>query len=451
MTHSRLVLLIAIMASFVALLDGSVINVALTPISKELGGGLATQQWVVDAYAITLGAFMLTAGALSDVFGRKRILIYGLMGFGATSLLCAFSPTDEVLILSRALQGIAGALLIPSSLALIISEFSGRTQSKAIGTWTAWIGIAFLVGPLLGGFLVDIGSWRLIFAINVLPIGLTIWLISRLKSREERRPDSTIDIVGSVLAVIGLGGTAFGLIEGAHIGWINPGIIASLAIGVLSLIGFIIYERRTPKPMLPMNLFTSRNFSVGNMATFMVYAGLSIATFIITIFLQQVGHYSAFYAGLSLLPITIIMTLFSSKFGELSAIHGPRLFMGLGPIIGGIGFISMVLVDQDVSYWHILPGVVLFGTGLVMTVAPLTSAVLSSINEAQAGVGSAVNNAVSRISGLLAVAFVGIVTGPLVSIEAFQHGIILAAILLFAGGLVSLVGIVNPSNKKSTR
>lgn len=445
MNRERLVVLVAILASIVAFLDGSIITVALPVISHELGGGVTTQQWVVDAYAITLGALMLTAGSLSDIFGRQKILVYGLIGFGIASLGCAAAPTDTALIIARALQGVAGALLVPSSLALIISEFTGKTQGKAIGTWTAWTGIAFLIGPLLGGFLVDSGSWRLIFAINVLPIAFTLWLLSRLRTSPDTKSGASVDIVGSMLAAGGLAGTVFALIEAHNFGWSDIRIIGSGVIGSVLLIGFVLYERRAKHPMLPLRLFATRNFAVGNLATVAVYGALGIATFVVSIFLQQVGHYTAFMAGLALLPVTIIMFLLSSRFGALSGTFGPRIFMGLGPLIAAGGFLSMLAIDKQVHYWTILPGILLFGLGLAITVAPLTSAILGSINHKQAGIGSAVNNAVSRIAGLITVAMIGVITGPLTSIAAFQRGIIFTTLLMVVGGIISLLGIQNPS------
>lgn len=443
MKQPGLVVTIAVLASFVAFLDGSVVTVALAAISRELGGGVSLQQWVVDAYAITLGALMLTAGSLSDLFGRQKVLVYGLAGFGGASLLCTLAPTGELLIVARALQGVAGALLVPSSLALIIAEFNGPAQAKAIGTWTAWTGIAFLVGPPLGGFLADGASWRWIFAINVLPIAVTLWLISRLRIRTQTKPTARFDSIGSLLAAAGLGGLAFGLIEGPNFGWLDPRIITSLGAGLLASVAFILYERRIPQPMLPMNLFWTRNFSVGNVATLAIYGGLSVATFVIAVFLQQVADYSATLAGLALLPVTLIMFFLSGKFGALAGKFGPRLFMGFGPIVAAVGFATMLLVDETAAYWTLLPGVLLFGLGLSVTVAPLTSAILGSINPRQAGIGSAVNNAVARIAGLLTIAFIGVVTGPLDSIEAFRRGIILTIALMLIGGIVSLVGISN--------
>lgn len=444
--QQRLVIFVSILASFVAFLDGSVVNVALPAIVGDLGGGLAVQQWVVDAYMITLGSLMLLAGSLSDLFGRKRILLMGLVLFGITSVFCAIAPNAATLIFSRGLQGIAGALLVPSSLALIISSFAGVSQAKAIGTWTAWTGIAFVVGPLLGGFLVDVGSWRLIFAINIVPIVITVWLLAFLE-KEDQPVRAKVDILGALLGVAALGGPVYALIEQANYGWSSPLIYLPLAVGCIAAGAFLLHERRTAQPMLPLFLFGTRNFSVGNIATFAIYAGLAVSGFLITIFVQQVGGYSATASGLALLPVTLIMFFLSSRFGLLAGIYGPRPFMALGPIVAGIGFLTMLRMEETVNYWtQLFPGVMIFGLGLTMTVAPLTAAVLGSIGTTQAGIGSAVNNAVSRIAGLVAIAAVGIVIGDAISLASFRRGIIMISLLLFVGGIISALGIQNPKN-----
>lgn len=446
-TQQRLVLWIAILSSFVAFLDGSVINVALPAITREVGGGLTTQQWVVDAYMITLGSLMLIAGSLSDLFGRQKILMTGLLGFAVTSLLCAIAPSAEFLIVSRGLQGIAGALLVPSSLALIISAFKGAAQGKAIGSWTAWTGISFIIGPLVGGLLVDAGSWRWIFAINIIPIVVTLWLLNKLKLAESKEKRVRLDVWGALLCAVGLGATVFALIEQPNLGWSHPLIYTTLSIGILSLLVFFWRERHATAPMLPLGLFAVRNFAVGNIATLFIYAGLSLATFVIAIFVQQVGGYSATAAGLALMPVTLIMFSLSSRFGALAGKHGPRLFMALGPIIGALGFLSMLFVDKTVSYWALLPGILIFGLGLSITVAPLTAAILGSISDKQAGIGSAVNNAISRIAGLLAIAVIGTIIGTQMDIDGFYRAIIVTAALLFAGGVVSALGIRNTQVK----
>jgi EmrB/QacA subfamily drug resistance transporter len=442
--NQKLVLIVAILASFVAFLDGSVVNVALPAISHELGGGLTTQQWVVDAYLITLGACILIAGSFSDLFGRKRILTYGLIGFGAASILCAVAPSAVFLVSARALQGIAGALLVPSSLALIISAFSGPAQGAAIGRWTAWTGIAFLVGPILGGFMVDAASWRLVFAINVLPIAVVLWLMRRLELPEQIRENTKVDVLGAVLCVFGLGLPVYALIEQPRYGWSSPIILGSLIVGLAAFAAFIWHEKRTRNPMLPLELFKVRNFGVGNLATTAIYAGLSSMTFLMAIFLQQVVGYKATAAGVALLPITILMFFLSSRFGALSGKYGPRLFMAAGPIIAAIGTATFLHLNQHTSYWTgILPGVIIFGIGLSVTVAPLTAAILGAIDSRQAGIGSAVNNAVARIAGLIAIAVVGLLAGTTLGPDGFHKGIILTAVLLLVGGIISAVGIEN--------
>jgi EmrB/QacA subfamily drug resistance transporter len=446
----RLVLIVSILASFVAFLDGSVINVALPAISREIGGGLAVQQWVVDAYMLTLGSLILVAGSLSDLFGRRRVMAAGLVGFGVASLLCAIAPTGGLLVAGRAAQGVAGALLVPSSLALIIATFKGAAQGKAIGTWTAWTGIAFIVGPLLGGFLVDTLSWRLIFGINVLPIAVTLWFLSRVEGKEAERKNTRVDYLGAILCALGLAGPVYALIEQPQLGWSNQMIYLPF-IGGIALLGLFFWHERTAKhPMLPLELFKVRNFSVGNIATTAIYAGLAVALFLIVIFEQQVGHYTALEAGISMIPVTLILFLLSPRFGALAGQYGPRFFMAAGPIVAGAGFLLMLSVGQDVNYWtQLFPGILLFGLGLSMTVAPLTAAVLGDIPSEHAGIGSAVNNAISRIAGLLAVAAVGVVVGAQIDLAGFRQGLLAMAALLIIGGVVSAVGIENPVRAKA--
>jgi EmrB/QacA subfamily drug resistance transporter len=439
--RQRLVLVISILASFVAFLDGSVVNVALPAMARNLGGGLVLQQWVVDAYLLTLGSLILIAGSLSDILGRRRILVLGLLGFGVASLGCAVAPSAGFLIAARAVQGAAGALLVPSSLALIIATFSGEAQSKAIGTWTAWTGISFIVGPLVGGALVQFASWRWVFGINVAPIALTLWLMRRLVLENDGRKDTRIDWTGAVLCALSLAGTVYALIEQPRYGWGNPAIGLPLVLGLGLLAVFIWYESRADEPMLPLELFQVRNFSFGNLATTAIYAALSVATFVVVVFVQQFGHYTALEAGLSLLPVTIIMFVLSPRFGALAGRFGPRWFMTAGPIVAAVGFLLMLSVNARVDYWtQLLPGVLLFGLGLSMTVAPLTSAVLGSIKPEHAGIGSAVNNAIARIAGLVAVAAIGVVVGSL-DLAGFRRGIAVMAVLLVLGGAISAVGI----------
>lgn len=442
--QQRLVLIVSILASFVAFLDGSVVNVALPAITHELGGGLAAQQWIVDAYLITLGSLILIAGSLSDLLGRKTILNIGLIGFGAASLLCAVAPSSQLLIVARGIQGIAGALLVPSSLALIIASFKGEGQGKAIGSWTAWTGIAFIIGPLVGGFLVDAVSWRAVFLINIIPIAVTLWLLRSVTVGQQIDHKARIDYAGAVLCAFGLAGAVYALTEEPSYGWSSPLIYLPLIGGLVLLAAFLWWERRTDAPMLPFSLFCIRNFSVGNLATLAIYAGLSVSSFLIVITIQQIGHYSALAAGFALLPITILMFLLSPRFGHLAGKFGPRFFMAAGPLIGAIGFLLLLHSNHAMTYMtQILPGVVLFGLGLSMTVAPLTSAVLGDIPSSQAGMGSAINNAVARIAGLVAIATIGLVIGAQLTVSGFHKGVLTMAILLAVGGIISAIGIQN--------
>lgn len=442
----RIVLLVAILASFVAFLDGTIINVALPAITREFGGGLPVQQWLVDAYLLTLGAFILLAGSLSDAFGRVRILAVGLVGFGVTSLLCAIAPSAVFLIVVRALQGATAALLVPSSLAIIISTFSGQAQAKAIGTWTAWTGTAMIIGPLLGGFLVDTVSWRLVFGINVLPIAVTLWLLLKMEKQPALTNRPRVDVVGAALGAIGLGGPVFALIEQARFGWGSPVVWIPLVVGVVAFGLFLWWEGRARDPMMPLSLFNSRNFSAGNVATVFIYGALGFGFFVIAIYLQQVAGWPATLAGLATLPPTIVMLLLSSRIGALAGKLGPRLFMTIGPIVGGLGFLLMLAVSPDINYWlELLPGLVLFGIGLSITVAPLTSAILGAIDSSQAGIGSAINNAVARVAGLVAVACAGLILGTTLDLAGFHRAMIVTAIALILGGIVSFAGIRNPS------
>jgi EmrB/QacA subfamily drug resistance transporter len=444
--QQKLVLAIAVLASFVAFLDGSVINVALPAILRDFGGGVSTQQWVVDAYLITLGSLILVAGSLSDLYGRIVILRIGLIGFGAASLLCAIAPSAEILILARGVQGIAGALLVPSSLALIMSSFRGPAQARAIGQWTGYTSAAFVLGPLLGGLFVDLASWRLVFAINVLPIAATLALLAVLDQEDERQTDVTIDFAGAVLGVFGLGLPVFALIEQGRYGWGSPLIFLPMGLGILAFGAFLWRERSARQPMLPLALFSVRNFAWGNIATTFVYGALSLGSFLLTVFLQQVAGYPATFAGLASLPVTIIIIVGSGRAGALAGRYGARLFMTVGPMLMATGFFLYLFAGAHPDYWtQILPGTILFGLGLATTVAPLTSAILGAIDARQAGIGSAVNNAVSRVAGLIAIAFVGLIVGPQLDVAGFQRGVVVTAILLVLGAVTSWLGIRKPA------
>src|SRR4051794_15240438 len=489
----RLTLIACVLGSAVVFVDGTVVNVALPAIGDDLDAGLATQQWIVEAYLLTLGSLLLVGGSLGDLLGRRRIFAVGLAGFGATSVICALAPTAELLIAARALQGVAGALLVPSSLAVITATFPAEERGAAIGTWTAYAGMAMVVGPLGGGLLVDHANWRWIFAINV-PFVIATLALVRAGVFESVDEESThkIDYLGAVLVALGLAGPVFALIEQPTHGFGDPLVWVTGLAGLGFLVAFVLHEGRSDHPMLPLSIFRSRNFSVGNVATLLVYGGLGAATFFVAIYLQQVAGYSAVAAGLTLTPITVIMFLLSRRWGALSDRIGPRVLMGVGPIVGGLGLIGMGRLGTHVNYFtDLLPFVLVFGLGLSMTVAPLTNTVLGAVPQHNAGVASGANNAISRVAGLLAIAAVGAVvaaqfgasldaglsgrpldpgqraavrevkTRPLsggvpgrpeldrpveaASVHAYRWGLGVGGALTILGGVISLLGIVNPS------
>ena len=444
-TQQRLVVAIAALASFVAFLDGTIVNVALPAISRDLGGGLETQQWVVDAYLITLSALILLAGSASDAFGRILVMRIGLIGFGVASIGVALAPTLEVLVAARALQGAAGAFLVPSSLALITSTMRGALQARAIGLWTAFTTVATIIGPVVGGLFVDLLSWRYAFAINVLPIALTLWLLTRLKARDQRDPNARIDWLGGILCTLGLGLAVFALIEQPNLGWSSPEIWLPLGTGILFFALFLLRQRTTANPILPLGLFRIRNFWTGNVATLFVYAALSLNGFVVAVYLQQGAGLSALLAGLASLPATLMLIAFSSWMGTLAGKHGPRLFMTTGPLTMAIGALLLLAVSEDFDYWwQVLPGMIVFGLGLAITVSPLTAAILGSVEAEHAGIASAVNNAVARVASLLIIAMLALVTGGALDLDGFHRAMIVTAVLLVAGGLVSFAGIRNP-------
>lgn len=439
--EQRLVLAIAVLATTVAFLDSTVVNVALPAIERELGGGLAAQQWIVDAYLLTLGSLILVAGAVSDAFGRIRVLRVGIVLFGIASLAIALAPDPLVLIIARGAQGVGGALLVPSSLALITSTMSGALQARAIGIWTALTSAAMLAGPLVGGLFVDLASWRWAFVINFVPIAAVLVLLVVLGHRDVRNPDAAIDLPGAVLCAVGLGGVVFALIEQPRLGW-EAGVVVAGALGAAAFAGFLLRQRFAARPMMPLGLFGIRNFGWGNLATFFVYGALGLNSFVIGVYLQQGAGLPATLAGLASLPISIIMTLGSSWAGSLAGRIGPRVPMTVGPLLMAAASLLMLLVGEPFAYLtQLLPGILLFGVGLTVTVSPLTAAILGSVDPSRSGIASAVNNAVARIAGLLAVAMIGLITGGALDLAGFHRSLWVIAALMALGGVVSLVGI----------
>ena len=445
---TRLTLIAAILGSSIVFIDGTVVNVALPPIQHELGGGLAAQQWVVDAYLLTLGSLILVGGSLGDIFGEVRVFRLGVGWFGLASVLCAFAPNVDTLIVFRGLQGIAGALLTPASLAVITSTFTGTERGAAIGTWTAWSGISTVVGPLLGGWLIGISSWRVIFFLNVPIAILTLAISARMAHHESRREGVRVDYVGGTLCVVGLGAIVFGFIEQPAHGW-SAMILASLLGGAAALAAFVIWERKEPQPMLPLRLFRLRNFSVTNVETFAVYGGLSAFSFFLVVFLQQLAGYSPFRAGLTTLPVTMVMFALSRYAGRFSMRVGPRWFMAIGPVVAGASTIVLARLPTHVNYWRdLLPPLLGFSVGLSCTVAPLTTTVLSDAGASDAGVASGVNNAVARVAGLIAIAVIGIVAASgstRLTAHGFHLAMLVTGLLMIAGGAIGGVGLRNPA------
>jgi EmrB/QacA subfamily drug resistance transporter len=432
--------------------DSTVVNVALPAIQDDLGGGLALQQWLVDAYLLTLGSLLLVGGSLGDLFGGRQVFLVGILAFGATSVLCAAAPDGTTLILARGLQGMAGAVLTPAALAVIANIFAGEERGAAVGTWTAWTGIAFVIGPIVGGWLVTHASWRWVFLVNVPLAVATALLVQRVVPRTHRgikRPH--VDVVGALLCAFGLAGPVFALIEAPRRGFADPLIVVSLVGGLVVLAVFVWWESRCTAPMLPLGLFRRRNFSVTNVETFAVYAGLSTLTFFLVLFIQQLAGYTAVRAGFALVPITIVMFFLSPRVGRLAIRFGPRVFMGAGPLVAAGSIAALVRLRPGFSYWlELLPPLLGFAVGLSMTVAPLTATVLANVSESDAGKASGVNNAVARVAGLLGIAVVGAaVAGS--SNQLDQHGFRIAmaitAALLAAGGVIGLAGIRNPTRE----
>jgi EmrB/QacA subfamily drug resistance transporter len=490
----RLALLAAIMGSFVAGLDATAVNVALPAIRADLGGGLAGQQWVSNAYLLALGSLILVGGSLGDLFGERRVFSIGVGGFGVVSLLCAIAPSIGVLIVCRAVQGAFGALLTPSALAVIVAAFPQQERGAAIGSWTAWAGIATVVGPLAGGFLVDAVSWRLIFAVNVPFVVLTLVLVARaVPARPRGDVHARVDWSGVGLTFFGLAGPVLALIRQPAVGWSSPQVWGT-GLGGLTLLGlFLLHERRTPTPMLPLGLFARRNFAIGNAQTAAIYGGLGVTFFVLVLFLQEVAGYRALQSGMALVPSTIVMFLLSKRMGRLADRLGPRLFMGLGPLTAAAGLALMLRIQAHLDYLTgLLPALLVFSIGLACTVAPLTAAVLSDAEESNAGIASGVNNAIARVASLLAIAAVGAVISAQfsaaldrhlagvklspaariavaqarkqtfsriassrggsevaravqsASVHAFHVGIGISVVLVACGGLLGLAGIRNP-------
>ena len=432
-----------VLGSGVALLDSTVVNVALPTIAADLDAGVRGLQWTVDAYLLTLTSLLLLGGSLGDRLGRRRLFVSGMVAFVAASLLCGLAPTIEALIAARALQGVGAAFLVPGSLALISASFAPADRSRAVGAWSGLVGTASAVGPFVGGWLIDAASWRLIFLINVPLAAVAVWLARRHLPESRDEHAGPPDVAGAVTITIALAGIVYALIEGpSHLG---PREAASAVVGAAALAAFVVVERSRPYPMLPCGLFASAQFTGANLTTLFVYAGLGGALFLVVLRLQISLGYSALQAGTSLLPLTVLMLLLSPRAARLSQRTGPRLPMTVGPLLASVGLSLFARVAPGASYFGVVfPAAAVFGAGMTLTVAPLTAAVLAAVEERHVGVGSAVNNAVARLAGLLAVAalpgLAGIELGRRAA-ETLGDGFPLAmrvsAALCAAGGVVA--------------
>jgi len=450
--QGRWILLAMVLGSGMAGIDATIVNVALPRIGTDLHAGLTSLQWTLNAYTLTLAGLLLIGGSLGDRLGRRRVFLIGVVWFAAASALCGAAPTAGVLVAARALQGVGGALLTPGSLAILQTSFAQEDRSTAVGAWSGLGGVATAIGPILGGALVQLGpsTWRLAFLINI-PVAAVIVPLTLRHVPESHDAEATgrIDVAGAALAALGLGGVVYGLTEGPSAGLGGRAGIA-LAVGVVALLVFGVVEARVSSPMLPLGLFRSRQFSAANVVTFVVYAALGGALFLLPLQLQRVAGFEPVAAGTSLLPVTVVMLLLSARAGRLAQRFGPRPLMTVGPLLVAAGLVLMTRIGAGASYLtDVLPAVLVFALGLAMNVAPLTSTVLAAAPDHQAGIASAVNNDVARAAALLAVAVLpglaGITTAsyrsPAAFSGGFHSGVLIAAALCASGGVLAFATI----------
>src|SRR3984957_20612620 len=448
------VLAATVLGSSIALLDATVVGIALPSIGREFHGDVGTLQWVVTGYSLTLAAFLLLGGSLGDRYGRKRIFSIGIVWFALASALCGIAPSAGLLIGARVLQGVGGALLAPGSLAILQASFRPDDRARAIGAWSGLGGVAGAAGPLVGGYLIAIGSWRWVFFIN-LPLAAAVLVITARHVPESRDPTSSgrVDTAGAALAVVFLAGLTYGLIEAPTRGWSSPAVVASLVVAALAAPAFLLVEHRRTQPMLPLRLFRSRQFTGANAVTFAVYGALAGALFLLPVELQIVKGYSPLESGVALLPLTLVMLAFSARSGALSARIGPRLQMTVGPLVVGAGLALLTRATDPGSYWtQVFPAVLLFAFGLAITVAPPTATAMGAAPPEHSGVASAVNNVVARAASLLAVAVLPLLAGltgaaalsSATLATGFRTAMLISGLLSAAGGLLAALTIRTP-------
>jgi EmrB/QacA subfamily drug resistance transporter len=457
----RWVLTAAVLGSAVAAIDSTVVGIALPAIGRNFALPVSSLQWVVTAYLVSLAGLLLVGGALGDRYGRRRVFVIGVVWFAVSSLACALAPDAGVLIAGRALQGVGGALLTPGSLAILQASFAKDDRARAIGAWSGLGGVATAIGPFLGGFLISAVSWRLIFLIN-LPLSLVVVLIATRHVPETRDPAATgpVDVLGAVLATVGLVALAGGLIEAPSYGWSSAMVLGMLGAAVVALVALVIAERQERYPMLPLAIFRARQFSATNAVTFVVYAALGGALFLLPVQLQQVSHYSPLEAGSSLIPLTVVMLALSARSGALASRIGPRLQMTVGPVVVGGGMVLLRMIGPSGDYLtEVLPGVLVLSLGLAITVAPLTATALSSAPVEHAGLASAVNNDVARAGSLIAVALLPALSGisghsylhPQEFTTGFRHAVLYSGVAAALGGLLAGFLVRNPGRAQRAK
>jgi EmrB/QacA subfamily drug resistance transporter len=450
----RWVVAITVLGSGIAALDATVVNIALPTIGREFHTGIGALQWLMSGYTLTLAAFLLIGGSLGDRFGRRRVYSIGIVWFALASAACGFAPSAGFLIVTRVLQGVGAALLTPGSLAILQASFVPADRARAIGAWSGLGGVATAAGPLIGGYLISAASWRWIFFINV-PIAAAVVAMTAKHVPESRDPSVTgkIDYAGALAAVVFLSGITFAFIEAPALGWSAPSVLTMAVIGVAGLAAFLVREGTAATPMLPLGIFKVRQFAATNAVTFIVYAALTGATFLLPVTLQVVSGYSPLASGIAFLPLTFIMLTLSARSGKLASQIGPRLQMSVGPVVIGAGLALLTRATYGSSYVvYVLPAVLVFGLGLAITVAPLTATAMSSAPAEHSGLASAVNNDVARFGGLLAIAVLPALAGitgtvylhPDALAAGFRTAVLIAAGLCAAGGLLAAFTITNP-------